>query len=204
MLPEVTDFCRLFLLRHPELDPKLAHVAVGGGAAELSRRGRATVLEWIRFFDGVALDRIVSATMPQSLEAARALGQAMKVEVEEEPRWDDQRLGAWEGQQWAEVVKQDPDGVKEFFASYGEVSAPGGESLGEAIERCLGWWQDAAPGAATKTLAVVAAGPMLSGFTGAMLGLRLSRTVSLQLPPGGIGVVDVFANGVRLTGWNLS
>jgi hypothetical protein len=49
---------------------------------------------------------------------------------------------------------------------------------------------------------VVAAGSILSGFTAALLGMRLSRCISLHLPHGGVGVVDVFANGVRISAWN--
>ena len=44
VLPEPTDFCRLWLFRHPELDPAHAQCAVGDGPADLTRRGRAQVL----------------------------------------------------------------------------------------------------------------------------------------------------------------
>ena len=43
---------------------------------------------------------------------------------------------------------------------------------------------------------------LLTGFTAAMLGMRLSRCVSLNLPHGGLGVLDVFQNGVRIASWN--
>ena len=41
-----------------------------------------------------------------------------------------------------------------------------------------------------------------AGFTAAMLGMRLSRCLSLALPPAGVGVLDVYANGVRVSAWN--
>jgi hypothetical protein len=33
--------------------------------------------------------------------------------------------------------------------------------------------------------------------------MRLSRCLSLNLPFGGVGVLDVFQNGVRIAGWNV-
>ena len=44
--------------------------------------------------------------------------------------------------------------------------------------------------------------PGLQELGAAMLGMRLSRCVSLNLPHGGLGVLDVFQNGVRIGSWN--
>jgi hypothetical protein len=52
-------------------------------------------------------------------------------------------------------------------------------------------------------LVVVLPGALLSGFAAAMLGMRLTRSVSLSLPAGGIGALDVFENGSRVATWNL-
>ena len=49
---------------------------------------------------------------------------------------------------------------------------------------------------------VVTSGTMLTGFAAAMLGMRLSRAVSLNLPHAGLGVLDIFENGVRIGSWN--
>jgi broad specificity phosphatase PhoE len=67
----------------------------------------------------------------------------------------------------------------------------------------MGWWNEAGKNFAGKTIAIVGPGSVLSGFTAAMLGMRLSRCISLHLPHGGVGVLDVFANGVRLSAWNI-
>jgi hypothetical protein len=44
---------------------------------------------------------------------------------------------------------------------------------------------------------------LLSGFAAAMLGMRLARSVTLGLPAGGVGALDVFQNGSRVATWNL-
>ena len=59
-----------------------------------------------------------------------------------------------------------------------------------------------APHALAQSLVVVLPGSVLTGFAAAMLGMRLSRCVSLNLPHGGLGVLDAFQNGVRIATWN--
>lgn len=203
MLPEVTDFCRLLLLRHPELDRQHAEIAVGQGAATLSRRGRARALQWVELFEPLPIDAIVAADQPQAAEPAALLGQVREVATTTEPRLRDQSMGEWQGRAWQDLLREHPERVREFFANFAEVVPPGGESLGQAIERTLAWWAETSPGSPGKTIAVVAAGSILSGFTAAMLGMRLSRCISLHLPHGGCGVLDVFGNGVRVSAWNV-
>lgn len=98
---------------------------------------------------------------------------------------------------------RDEDGaVRTFFAEFGDSKAPGGESLGDAVERMLGWWTETMPTVLGKSIAVVLPGSLLTGFAAAMLGMRLPRCVSLQLPHGGVGVLEVFQNGSRIACWN--
>ncbi len=202
MLPDVTDFCRLYLLRHPELDAAHSSLAVGDGEATLSRRGQATAIDWMKLFETIELDAVVAANQPQSADPAAAIAAAKGLEVQSEPRLRDQHLGSWQGRSWEELAAEDPDRVRDFFGEFGEVPAPDGESLGAAVERFFEWWIETKPQSLGKTIAVVTSGAMVTGFTAAMLGMRLSRAVSLNLPHGGLGIVDVFDNGARIATWN--
>lgn len=202
MLSETTDYCRLILLRHPELDSKFTNIAVGGSEAAVGRRGQTQVMAWFDLLESVPVSTIYCATQSQCVDPARALAVRKQVDVQEDPRLNDQHLGSWQGRTWEDIVKTDGEALREFFAEFGESTPPGGENLGEALERMLGWWQEVAPGALQKTLLVIASGSMISGFATALLGIRLSRSVSLNLPHGGLGILDCFANGARITSWN--
>ncbi len=202
MLPEPTDFSRLILLRHPELEPSFATIAVGGGEALVGRRGQAQVLRWLEIFENVAVAAVHCSNQPQCVDPARALAAKKQVELCPDPRLADQDMGRWQGRSWDELVQEDGSTVQEFFSNFGESAAPEGESLGVAVERMFDWWKEAAPAALQETLVVVTSGAMISGFATAMLGMRLSRCASLNLPYAGIGVLDCFANGVRLASWN--
>lgn len=202
MLSAVEDFSRLVLLRHPDLAPSHGDIVVGDSAAPLSRRGLERAAHWSRDLGSLELDAVFAADVSQCADAASVLAHARGLQVRTDARLRDQNMGRWQGRGWSEVAASEPDAVREFFAQFGDFAAPGGESLGSAIERVLAWWQETAPRALGQTLAVVLAGNLISGFTAAMLGMRLSRAVSLSLPHAALGVVDVFANGVRLSAWH--
>jgi broad specificity phosphatase PhoE len=202
VLSEPVDFRRLYLFRHPELDLAHQNRAIGAGPAALSRRGRAQVLDWVAMLEDVELAAVHASPQPQCLEPALALAAARQQQPIGDERLRDQEMGSWQGQVWEDLLQQDGERVRAFFRDFGEVAATGGESLGQAVERVLAWWVATAPGAVGKSLAVVMPGSVLSGFGAALLGLRLSRCVSLNLPHGGLGVLDAYDNGVRIQCWN--
>ncbi len=202
VLLDPVDFRRLFLFRHPELDAAHQNRAVGSGPAELSRRGRAQVLGWIQWLEDLPIAAVYSGPQPQCRAPALAIAKPRELEVIVDDRLRDQDMGEWQGLVWEELLQRDSEPVRTFFREFGEARATGGESLGEAVERVLAWWLATAPDALGKSLAVVLPGSVLSGFTAAMLGMRLSRSVSLNLPHGGVGVLDCYDNGVRVQCWN--
>lgn len=202
VLTEPTDFCRLWLFRHPELDPAVQDRATGGGNAELSRRGRTQVLRWLELMKPVRIGGVHTSPQTQCQVPARALAEAQQLEARADERLRDQAMGRWQGRVWSEIMREEDGAVRTFFAEFGEAKAPDGESLGESVERMLSWWTELMPVSLGKALAVVLPGSLLSGFAAAMLGMRLARCVSLNLPHGGLGVLDVFQNGSRVACWN--
>jgi len=203
VLPEPTDFCRLWLLRHPELDSAHAECAIGDGPADLSRRGRAQVLHWLELLKPVELAAVFASPQPQCHGPARALAEARQLEALAESRLRDQAMGRWQSRAWRDVMRDEEAAVRTFFSEFGEARPPGGESLGDAVERALGWWADMRPQLRGKAAALVLPGSLIGGLVVAMLGLRLSRGVAFQLPHGGVGALDVFENGARVSCWNL-
>jgi len=203
MLPEPADFCRLWLFRHPELDGDAAQSAVGDGPADLSRRGRTQVLRWLEVVKTLELAEVWTGPQPQCAGPARGLAEALQQEAHVDERLRDQSLGRWQGRTWSDVMREEDGAVRTFFSEFGDATAPGGESLGAAVERMLLWWQERMKPALGKSLVVVLPGTLLGGFAAAMLGMRLARSVTLSLPMGGIGALDVFQNGSRVATWNV-
>jgi broad specificity phosphatase PhoE len=204
VLAPLGDGCRIYLLRHPELAADAAGLALGSGSADLGHRGRQTTIEWLQQFERIALDEVWSSPQTQCRDSAAVLALAKGLEPREDDRLRDQELGRWQGTAWDDLARVEPDRVRDFFQDFGEVQAPEGESLGQAVERFLDWWAERRSESLHKHLAVVVSGAMLTGFAAAMLGMRLSRAVALQIPHGAIGVLDVFDNGARIACWNAN
>ena len=202
VLEEPNDFCRIWLLRHPELELGHAELALGAGPADLSRRGRAQTLRWLELLKEVDVVLVTSGPQPQCRDSARVIADAKKLEMVVDSRLRDQEMGQWQGRSWQEIMRDHDAAVRTFFSEFGDTAAPGGERLGETVERMLQWWSETMPNVAGKTVVVVASGTVLTGFAAAMLGMRLSRCLSLNLPFGGIGILDAFQNGVRIASWN--
>ncbi len=202
VLSDPVDCRRLFLFRHPELDGAHQNRATGSGPAELSRRGRAQVLDWIRWLEEIPIEAVFTGPQPQCREPAQGIALPRELEPIVDDRLRDQNMGEWQGKVWEELLQTDGERVRTFFREFGEAKATGGESLGEAVERVLAWWLLTAPSLLGKSAVVVLPGSVLSGFAAAMLGMRLSRGVSLNLPHGGVGVLDCYDNGVRVQCWN--
>ena len=203
VLKDPTDFCRLILVRHPELAKEFHNRAVGSGDAELSRRGRTAAQRWAEVLDHAQVTVTFAADVQQCREPAQVLCEALDTDLSLDARLNDQNLGAWQGRAWDDIMKETPDKLGDFFSEFGDIAPPDGESLGEAMERMLGWWKELAPQGLGKSYAVVLPGAMLAGFATAMLGMRLSRSMSVALPYAGIGVLDVYANGAKLAAWNV-
>jgi|SoiMethySBSTD1v2_1073268.scaffolds.fasta_scaffold06430_9 broad specificity phosphatase PhoE len=202
VLADPTDFCRLWLFRHPELDVPHSELAVGAGPADLGRRGRAQVLRMLELCKNAKLAEVHCSPQPQCLGPARAIAEAREQEARPDERLRDQEMGRWQGRRWSEIARDEDAAVRTFFSEFGEAKAPGGESLGDAVERVLSWWVELMPRVLGRSLVVVMPGMVLSGFAAAMLGMRLARSISLNLPVGGLGVLDVFQNGARVMAWN--
>ncbi len=201
METESSEFCRLILIRHPELAAR--NSAIGSSSVDLSRRGRESVLRWLQLLEPVPIDGLYSSDQTQCSEPASALAKHKGLELTADPRLRDQSRGEWQGQPWEDLLQEDSTRVRDFFSNCGDSQPPGGESLGAAVERMLAWWTELSPASAGKTLSAVLPGSLIAGFSAAMLGMRLSRSVSLSLPHSAMGVLDVFANGVRMQSWNL-
>jgi probable phosphoglycerate mutase len=202
MFNDPKDHSRLVLIRHPLLADPFAKQALGQGSADLARRGRSQWLKVMQTLDAIAVDRVFAAPVSHASEPARALAGDRDLELEEDPRLLDQDLGDWEGQLWEEIRAADPEALRTFFLSFGTASAPGGESLSEALDRVREWWEDLREDAFEKTVAVVGGGHLLQGFAAYLLGLGLNRAPALAMPPGAFGILDVYSDGAVCRTWH--
>lgn len=202
MLVEPDGFARLVLLRHPELAGPYATRALGQDDAELSRRGRRQTIEVARFLAPLRIDRVFSSPAAHAVATADALAQGRGLSAETDARLHDQGLGRWQGRQWSELHLTEQALVRQFFADYGMVAPPDGETLGGAVDRALEWWNETCEQMMDRTSLLVGSAPLLSGLAARLLGLSLRRAPALSLPRAALGILDVYRDGAVLRSWH--
>lgn len=202
MLSDPSQFARIVLVRHPSLSERHRSLALGRGDAELSRRGRQYTLTLMRSLTSIHVHRIFSPPVSHCREVAEAFIRDRKLEVETNELLHDQGLGDWEGRTWDDLGRSDEAAVRDFFRDYGLIAPPGGESLADAVDRMLLWWNELAASVDGQTILIVAAAPILSGFAARLLGLSIRRAPALTLPAGAFGILDVYNDGAVIRTWH--
>jgi probable phosphoglycerate mutase len=85
--------------------------------------------------DGLRPARIVSSTLSRASETAGAIGHAIGLPVEPDPRLVEIGAGEWEGHTHAELEEIDGERYRAWRSAETDVRPPGGEPLDEAIAR---------------------------------------------------------------------
>ncbi len=79
--------------------------------------------------------QILSSTLGRALETAEAVGDALGLPVEPEPRLMEIGAGEWEGRTHAELEATDADRYRAWRSQASDARPPGGEALEDAVSR---------------------------------------------------------------------
>ena len=126
------------LVRHGETDYNREPIRVQGRLdVPLNDRGRAQAHELAeRLREGD--ERFVAlycSDLSRSRETAAILGAALGLDPVVDARFSESDRGDWEGRAWAEIERDDPTGFAAWRAAGAKFRFPGGESLGEQLQR---------------------------------------------------------------------
>ena len=128
----------IYFVRHGQTDWNKALRWQGGEADnELNATGRAQALavrDWFAEHE-VTPSAVISSPLKRAVETARCLAKPYELEVQLEPLFKEVGLGDFEGRTTAELKAQYGERFDEWLASYHLLAPPGGENLGQAIER---------------------------------------------------------------------
>ena len=143
----------MVLVRHGVTDMTLSHALSGSGEVgpSLNAQGRiqaakaADAVHRIgrRDWDRVAhVTRVFASPMTRTQETGAALGRRIGAHVETEERVREIHFGEWEGLTGDQVAESFGDAIHRW--RFGEIAAPGGESMPQVGERFDAFLRDAA------------------------------------------------------------
>lgn len=128
------------LVRHGETDFNREPVRVQGHLdVPLNDRGReqaASLAQRLRGADE-RFAALYCSDLSRSGETASILGEALGLEPIIDPRFAESHRGDWQGLTWEEIKRDDPDGFAAWRAAGAGFRFPGGESLGEQMDRVV-------------------------------------------------------------------
>lgn len=159
----------LNLVRHGETSANVEGVWHGSTDTALTERGRAQTLRVARHLAG-SIPRPVAlyaSPLQRAWDTALAIGEALGLEVREEPGLSEYHLGSWEGKSYLELIqthafferiRRDPDYAPE-----------GAETPRQVAERCADALRRIAAAHPAEGVAVVSHGGALTLALGLLL-----------------------------------
>ncbi|WP_084037919.1 histidine phosphatase family protein [Demequina sp. NBRC 110053] len=143
----------LVLVRHGVTDMTLTHALSGSAVAgpALNSQGRIQVAKAADAVYGIGrrswdrvphVTRVLASPMTRTQETGAAIGRRIGAHVETEPRVREIDFGAWEGLTSDDVAQRDGDAIHRW--RFGEIPAPGGESIPDVGARFDEFLRDAA------------------------------------------------------------
>ncbi|MDP6821687.1 MAG: histidine phosphatase family protein [Dehalococcoidia bacterium] len=178
---------RLILVRHGETDWNVDGRTQGQNDQPLNERGLAQADRVGRYVRGhFDVQTTWSSDLSRCAQTAEGLGAPVK--VSESIR--EINFGEWEGRRFEEIRQSNPDGIDRFRSGDPEFRPPGGESMGDVLERARRFIQETGVLDADTDIAVVAHGGSL----------KCLMVVLLELPESALGRFHFSNCGLSVVG----
>lgn len=190
---------RLILVRHGETDWNVTGRAQGHHDEPLNERGLAQAEMSGRFVrDNFDVQTIWSSDLVRCARTADAIGGP--IQLSQTIREID--FGEWEGQLWDDIGGVDPLGRRRLSSGDPDFCPPGGESMGDVIERARHFLDETAVLDAEGDVAIVAHGGSLKCLMIVLLGLPQTALGRFHFSNCGISVVSAGNGPATLMSFN--
>lgn len=189
---------KLILLRHGNTGFEDRYI--GTKDVPLSSTGVARIASLKPTFQSRKIDRIVVSPMLRCRQSAELLFSYRSFSYDDDLREVD--FGRWEGLNFSEIVKTDPELVDRWAVWSPDFCFPQGECIGDFINRVHNVGERLAE-SSDKNILVVAHGGVIRALICYFLKLEASDYLLFQVEKGKYATLDLFREGAVLTGLNL-
>ena len=128
----------ILLARHGETDDNIEPIRIQGRRdTPLNDAGRAQAAELAERVAGEGIVSLWSSQLSRALETAEIVGARLGLEPVVDERLAEGDRGELEGRYWRDVAREDPELYAAWRRAGEAFRFPGGESLGEQMDRTL-------------------------------------------------------------------
>jgi len=125
----------LLLIRHAETE--LAGTFCGQLDPPLNPRGRQEAVELVKSLAAETIHAVYSSDLQRAFDVGTALAESKGLSCRSAPALREIYFGAWEGLDWKNIERRDPEIAAAWLARFPRLSAPGGESFHAFEQRVL-------------------------------------------------------------------
>ena len=190
---------RLFLLRHGKTD--LSGRFAGSTNLSLNAAGIEQIGSLRSVLIKERFDRVFCSPMTRCRETARLLDLDAEVSYVDDLREID--FGLWEGKDFSEIEKTDPDRVREWIADPEGFCFPEGECRVDFILR-LEQFKAMLQSLQSEKILVISHGGVIRHLICSFLGLSFENYLLFKINEGHFATLDCYSEGGILTGLNNS
>ena len=126
---------RVYIVRHGEAEGNVYRRIHGQYDSNLTQNGLRQVEALEERFCSIHLDAVYSSDLRRCKKTARAMHEHKGLPLHLDPGLRELNFGTWEDHPWAEIGRQDPEGIRKFQLPTEDFRAPGGESFEELRQR---------------------------------------------------------------------
>jgi broad specificity phosphatase PhoE len=181
---------------HVHLDQRLSGRMPG---VALSAAGHAQASALARGLAGERIDRIVCSPLERTRDTAAAIAAARGASPVLIDALIEIDMGEWTGAAFADLDGAEWDA---WNSARGSARIPGGETMGEAQARIVGWLQAAAVAEEGATIVVVTHSDMIKAAVAHALGLPLDHLLRFDIGPASVSRMVMGDWGARLLSLN--
>ena len=128
----------ILLARHGETDDNREPIRIQGSRdTSLNAVGRRQAAALAERVAGEGIRSLYTSQLLRALETAQVVAERLRLKPEVDPRFAEADRGELEGLYWRDVARDDPQLYAAWRAAGAGFRFPGGESLGEQMERVL-------------------------------------------------------------------
>lgn len=182
--------CRIYLVRHGETEWNALMKFQGQTDVPLSDRGRRQAELIGKRLAGEKFQGFYASDLKRAYETAAIISKHHGLDIKAIPALRELHFGAWEGLTSKEIKESFGDEVKRWWENPLSTRIPGGETLGEMVERNMTAIKKIVETHSRENVLVVSHGGSIRSIVASVLGMDLNKYWRLRLDNACLNIID--------------
>lgn len=197
---KISNFTRVYLMRHPEVVGHYEGKFWGHSDVSLSRYGKAQMKAMAQRMGQEKLAAVYCSNLQRTRQVAEAIGrlQRPRLKPQADPAFRELNLGIWEGLTYQDISERYPDQLAARARDLANFAIEGGESLAQLSQRVLPAFWSMVEQNRGKEVCLVAHAGVNRVILVEIMGAPLENVFRLDQEYGCLNIIDIFEDGIPL------